>query len=29
MLENIDFFTSFGHGDGGDHRQRLDDEICH
>ncbi len=23
MVEKIDFFTSFGHGDGGDHRQRL------
>ncbi len=23
MVETIDFFTSFGHGDGGDHRQRL------
>jgi glutaconate CoA-transferase subunit B len=23
MLERIDFFTSFGHGEGGDHRQRL------
>jgi glutaconate CoA-transferase subunit B len=23
MVEEIDFFTSFGHGDGGDHRQRL------
>lgn len=23
MVEQIDFFTSFGHGDGGDHRQRL------
>lgn len=23
MVENIDFFTSFGHGEGGDHRQRL------
>lgn len=23
MVEKIDFFTSFGHGEGGDHRQRL------
>jgi len=23
FVEKIDFFTSFGHGDGGDHRQRL------
>jgi glutaconate CoA-transferase subunit B len=23
MVEKIDFYTSFGHGDGGDHRQRL------
>jgi glutaconate CoA-transferase subunit B len=23
MVEKIDFFTSFGHGDGGDHRARL------
>jgi glutaconate CoA-transferase subunit B len=23
MVQKIDFFTSFGHGDGGDHRQRL------
>ncbi|WP_423065139.1 CoA-transferase subunit beta [Devosia sp. CN2-171] len=23
MVERIDFFTSFGHGEGGDHRQRL------
>ncbi|MFZ2103137.1 MAG: CoA-transferase subunit beta [Oricola sp.] len=23
MVETIDFYTSFGHGDGGDHRQRL------
>ncbi|MDB5555137.1 MAG: catJ [Rhizobium sp.] len=23
MVDKIDFFTSFGHGDGGDHRQRL------
>jgi glutaconate CoA-transferase subunit B len=23
MVETIDFFTSFGHGQGGDHRQRL------
>ena len=23
MVEKIDFITSFGHGDGGDHRQRL------
>ena len=23
MVEKIDFFTSFGHGDGGDHRKRL------
>lgn len=23
MVERIDFYTSFGHGDGGDHRQRL------
>jgi len=23
LVENIDFLTSFGHGDGGDHRQRL------
>ena len=23
MVNKIDFFTSFGHGDGGDHRQRL------
>jgi glutaconate CoA-transferase subunit B len=23
MVETIDFFTSFGHGEGGDHRQRL------
>jgi glutaconate CoA-transferase, subunit B len=23
MVEKIDFFTSFGHGDGGDHRRRL------
>ena len=23
MVEHIDFFTSFGHGEGGDHRQRL------
>jgi len=23
MVENIDFFTSFGHGEGGDHRERL------
>jgi glutaconate CoA-transferase subunit B len=23
MVEKIDFFTSFGHGQGGDHRQRL------
>jgi glutaconate CoA-transferase subunit B len=23
MVEKIDFFTSFGHGDGGDHRQRI------
>ena len=23
MVEKIDFFTSFGHGNGGDHRQRL------
>jgi len=23
MVEKIDFFTSFGHGDGGDHRERL------
>ena len=23
MVEEIDFFTSFGHGEGGDHRQRL------
>jgi glutaconate CoA-transferase, subunit B len=23
MVETIDFFTSFGHGTGGDHRQRL------
>jgi hypothetical protein len=29
MLEMVDFFASFGHADGGDHRQRLDDEIRH
>ena len=23
MVEKIDFFTSFGHGEGGDHRKRL------
>ncbi len=23
MVEKIDFFTSFGHGEGGDHRQRI------
>ncbi len=23
MVQKIDFYTSFGHGDGGDHRQRL------
>ncbi|PCJ84063.1 MAG: 3-oxoadipate--succinyl-CoA transferase subunit B [Hyphomicrobiales bacterium] len=23
MVEEIDFYTSFGHGDGGDHRQKL------
>ncbi|MCP4316954.1 MAG: CoA-transferase subunit beta [Hyphomicrobiales bacterium] len=23
MVEKIDFYTSFGHGDGGDHRERL------
>ncbi|MEP9390127.1 CoA-transferase subunit beta [Mesorhizobium sp. KR9-304] len=23
MVEKVDFFTSFGHGDGGDHRKRL------
>ncbi|WP_395448104.1 CoA-transferase subunit beta [Aminobacter sp. UC22_36] len=23
MVDKIDFYTSFGHGDGGDHRQRL------
>ena len=23
MVDRIDFFTSFGHGEGGDHRQRL------
>lgn len=23
MVEKIDFFTSFGHGDGGDHRRRM------
>jgi glutaconate CoA-transferase, subunit B len=23
MVETIDFFTSFGHGEGGDHRQRI------
>ena len=23
MVETIDFFTSFGHGDGGDHRRRM------
>jgi glutaconate CoA-transferase subunit B len=23
MVPRIDFYTSFGHGDGGDHRQRL------
>jgi glutaconate CoA-transferase subunit B len=23
MVEKIDFFTSFGHGEGGDHRRRL------
>ena len=23
MVEKIDFYTSFGHGDGGDHRKRL------
>jgi glutaconate CoA-transferase subunit B len=23
MVDRIDFYTSFGHGDGGDHRQRL------
>ena len=23
MVEKIDFYTSFGHGEGGDHRQRL------
>jgi glutaconate CoA-transferase subunit B len=23
LVEKIDFFTSFGHGEGGDHRQRL------
>jgi glutaconate CoA-transferase subunit B len=23
MVENVQFFTSFGHGEGGDHRQRL------
>jgi glutaconate CoA-transferase subunit B len=23
MVDKIDFFTSFGHGDGGDHRQRI------
>ena len=23
MVEKIDFFTSFGHGDGGDHRRRI------
>ena len=23
MVETIDFFTSFGHGEGGDHRRRL------
>jgi glutaconate CoA-transferase subunit B len=23
MVETIDFFTSFGHGEGGDHRQRM------
>ena len=23
MVERIDFFTSFGHGDGGDHRRRM------
>jgi glutaconate CoA-transferase subunit B len=23
MVDKIDFFTSFGHGDGGDHRRRL------
>jgi hypothetical protein len=29
MLETVDFFAGFGHGDGGGHRQRLDDEIRH
>ena len=23
MVEKIDFYTSFGHGEGGDHRKRL------
>ena len=23
MVDKIDFFTSFGHGEGGDHRERL------
>ena len=23
MVDKIDFYTSFGHGDGGDHRKRL------
>ena len=23
MVDKIDFFTSFGHGEGGDHRRRL------
>ena len=23
MVDKIDFYTSFGHGEGGDHRQRL------
>jgi len=28
MVEKIDFFTSFGHGEGGDHRQRLGIETA-
>ncbi|WP_274627063.1 CoA-transferase subunit beta [Arvimicrobium flavum] len=28
MVDKIDFYTSFGHGDGGDHRQRLGIETA-
>jgi glutaconate CoA-transferase, subunit B len=28
MVDKIDFYTSFGHGDGGDHRKRLGIETA-